>query len=217
MAGKAEVVDRVAELTGYAKTQVAMTYDLLFEHMGETLAAGDKVTVPNFGTFQVSERPARSGRNPATGENVMFGEFLVNAAYQTAEQTDPSVAMRSDGSFLVTWTSQRQAEYYRDVFGRSFHGTGLPRSPSHLLTNDPREDQHQVGRLGLGLVLVGVEAEAGRDLLVGLDLGARTPEEIALCVISEIVLERRGGTGLRMRDKLALERAQPRPLRTAQG
>ena len=68
MAGKADLVDRVAELTGYAKTQVAMTYDLLFEIMGETLAADDKVTVPNFGTFQVSERPARSGRNPATGE-----------------------------------------------------------------------------------------------------------------------------------------------------
>jgi xanthine dehydrogenase accessory factor len=36
----------------------------------------------------------------------------------------------------------------------------------------------------------------------GLDLGARTPEEIALCVASEIVLVRRGGTGMRMRDKL---------------
>jgi xanthine dehydrogenase accessory factor len=41
----------------------------------------------------------------------------------------------------------------------------------------------------------------------GLDLGARTPEEIALCVISEIVLVRRGGSGLRMRDKLKLEQA----------
>lgn len=39
----------------------------------------------------------------------------------------------------------------------------------------------------------------------GLDLGARTPEEIALCLISEIVLVRRGGTGLRMRDKLRQE------------
>jgi DNA-binding protein HU-beta len=70
MAGKAELVDRIAELTGYAKTQVAMTYDLLFELMGEALAADDKVTVPNFGTFHVSERPARSGRNPATGEAI---------------------------------------------------------------------------------------------------------------------------------------------------
>lgn len=44
----------------------------------------------------------------------------------------------------------------------------------------------------------------------GLDLGARTPEEIALCVISEIVLVRRGGTGLRMRDKLPDGRDKPR-------
>jgi xanthine dehydrogenase accessory factor len=42
----------------------------------------------------------------------------------------------------------------------------------------------------------------------GLDLGARTPEEIALCVISEIVLVRRGGSGLRMRDKLRQEKTQ---------
>jgi DNA-binding protein HU-beta len=70
MAGKAELVERVAELTGYPKTQVAMTYDLLFEILSQTLASGDKVTVPNFGTFQVSERPARTGRNPATGEPI---------------------------------------------------------------------------------------------------------------------------------------------------
>jgi len=36
----------------------------------------------------------------------------------------------------------------------------------------------------------------------GLDLGARTPEEIALCVVSEIVMVRRGGSGRRMREKL---------------
>lgn len=44
----------------------------------------------------------------------------------------------------------------------------------------------------------------------GLDLGARTPEEIALCVMSEIVLVRRGGTGLRMRDKLRDESDKPK-------
>jgi xanthine dehydrogenase accessory factor len=42
----------------------------------------------------------------------------------------------------------------------------------------------------------------------GLDLGARTPEEIALCVISEIVMLRRHGSGVRLRDKL-----QPRGAR----
>lgn len=42
----------------------------------------------------------------------------------------------------------------------------------------------------------------------GLDLGAQTPEEIALCVISEIVLVRRQGSGMRMREKLMLEAEQ---------
>jgi xanthine dehydrogenase accessory factor len=50
----------------------------------------------------------------------------------------------------------------------------------------------------------GFEAAALERVMApaGLDLGARTPEEIALCVIGEMVLVRRGGTGLRMRDTL---------------
>ena len=70
MAGKADIVDRIADLTGFPKTQVALTYDTLFELIGEALAAGDKVSVPNFGAFQISERAARQGRNPATGESI---------------------------------------------------------------------------------------------------------------------------------------------------
>jgi DNA-binding protein HU-beta len=70
MAGKADMVDRIAGLTGMAKTHVAMCYDQMFELIGEALAKDDKVSVPNFGTFQVSERPARQGRNPATGATI---------------------------------------------------------------------------------------------------------------------------------------------------
>lgn len=70
MAGKAELVDKIAELTGLPKTRVADMYDKVFEIMGESLKNGDKVSVPNFGTFQVSERPAREGRNPATGKKI---------------------------------------------------------------------------------------------------------------------------------------------------
>jgi len=70
MAGKAELVEQIAELTGIPKTHVAMVYDNIFELAGEALAEGDKVTVPNFGTFMLSERPARQGRNPATGEPI---------------------------------------------------------------------------------------------------------------------------------------------------
>ena len=67
MAGKAELVDRIAELTGIPKTHIAMVYDNIFDLTGEMLAEGDKVTVPNFGTFMITERPERQGRTPATG------------------------------------------------------------------------------------------------------------------------------------------------------
>ncbi len=73
MAGKAELVDRIAELTGIPKTRVALCYDTLFELIAEALAAGDKVAVPNFGTFQMTERKARMGRNPQTGAIIHIG------------------------------------------------------------------------------------------------------------------------------------------------
>jgi DNA-binding protein HU-beta len=73
MAGKADLVDQIAELTGIPKTRIAMCYDLIFELMGDALSEGDKVAVPNFGTFQVTERKARTGRNPQTGEVIHIG------------------------------------------------------------------------------------------------------------------------------------------------
>lgn len=48
----------------------------------------------------------------------------------------------------------------------------------------------------------------------GLDLGARTPEEIALAIMSEIVLVRRGASGRALRDKLAEERAMRPPIKS---
>ncbi len=70
MAGKADLVDYIANRTGFPKTRVAECYELMFEQMGEALAKGDKVAVPNFGTFQVAKRAARKGRNPATGKTI---------------------------------------------------------------------------------------------------------------------------------------------------
>jgi len=70
MPGKAEFVDKIAELTGMPKTKVALCFDYVFDLTAKALASGDKVTVPNFGTFQVAARPTRQGRNPATGQTI---------------------------------------------------------------------------------------------------------------------------------------------------
>jgi len=70
MAGKAELVDRIAVLTGIPKTHIAMVFDSIFELTSEALAEGEKITVPNFGTFMITHRPERQGRNPSTGEPI---------------------------------------------------------------------------------------------------------------------------------------------------
>ncbi len=70
MVGKGDIVERVAELTGYPRTRVALVYETIFELMAEALAEGEQVSVPGFGSFFVSERAARQGRNPATGEPI---------------------------------------------------------------------------------------------------------------------------------------------------
>lgn len=56
------------------------------------------------------------------------------------------------------------------------------------------------------------EAALGRVMApAGIDLGARTPEEIALAVMSEVVLTRRKGSGERLRDRLATNAGAPKP------
>ena len=72
MAGKADMVNSIFELTGIYKTKVAMVYDTMFDEIGKALSSGDKVSIPSFGTFLVSERAARQGRNPATGETIQI-------------------------------------------------------------------------------------------------------------------------------------------------
>lgn len=67
---KVEFVDAVAEKTGLTKVDSAKAIDAVFATITEVLAKGDKLSLVGFGTFGVSERKARDGRNPRTGEVV---------------------------------------------------------------------------------------------------------------------------------------------------
>ena len=68
MASKHSIIDHVAgAVEGLTKKAAGEAVDAVFEHIIESLADGDKVQVPGFGTFQVSRREARKGRNPQTG------------------------------------------------------------------------------------------------------------------------------------------------------
>ena len=64
---KVELVEAVAEKAGLTKADATRAIDAVFEVITDALANGDKVPLVGFGTFSVSKRAAREGRNPRTG------------------------------------------------------------------------------------------------------------------------------------------------------
>jgi len=64
---KADLIAKIAEDTGINKTQANAVLDSFTEAVTKTLKGGGKVTLVGFGTFSVSKRAARTGRNPQTG------------------------------------------------------------------------------------------------------------------------------------------------------
>jgi len=64
---KAELIAKLADDAGITKTQANATVDSFIEAVTKTLKSGNKVTLVGFGTFSVTKRAARNGRNPQTG------------------------------------------------------------------------------------------------------------------------------------------------------
>lgn len=67
---KAEFIAKVSEKTGLTKKDTDATVTAVLEVITETVAAGDKVAFPGFGTFESVEKAARTARNPKTGETM---------------------------------------------------------------------------------------------------------------------------------------------------
>ena len=67
---KTEMADRLAARTGLSKSAARDAVDGVFAIIGEAFADGEDVRLPEFETFGTRSRPARTGRNPRTGETV---------------------------------------------------------------------------------------------------------------------------------------------------
>jgi DNA-binding protein HU-beta len=65
---KSDLIDAVAAKAGLTKVQAKAAVDSYHETVTGTLSAGNRVEILGFGTFSVTERSARTGRNPKTGE-----------------------------------------------------------------------------------------------------------------------------------------------------
>ena len=67
---KAELVAVMAERTEMSKKDAEKALKAFVDIIGEELKKGEKIQLVGFGTFEVSERAAREGRNPQTGEKM---------------------------------------------------------------------------------------------------------------------------------------------------
>ena len=65
---KAELIDAVAADTGLGKSDASKAVESIFNNIGSQLRSGNSVSIVGFGQFAVSDRAARTGRNPRTGE-----------------------------------------------------------------------------------------------------------------------------------------------------
>ena len=67
---KADLIEVVSTKAGLPKTDAAEAIEATFEAIIASLESGETVSLIGFGTFSVSDRAERTGRNPRTGETI---------------------------------------------------------------------------------------------------------------------------------------------------
>ncbi|HEX7184290.1 MAG TPA: HU family DNA-binding protein [Thermoanaerobaculia bacterium] len=71
MASKADLIGSIADsVEGLTRRQATAAFDAVVDAIKDALRSGESVRIPGLGSFSVSERGARKGRNPATGESI---------------------------------------------------------------------------------------------------------------------------------------------------
>ncbi|MBF0138480.1 MAG: HU family DNA-binding protein [Magnetococcus sp. DMHC-1] len=69
---KTDLIDHVAKTAELTKVQAGAAVDAVVGAITDSLKSGDTVSLIGFGTFSVSERAARTGRNPRTGKEIQI-------------------------------------------------------------------------------------------------------------------------------------------------
>lgn len=85
---KTDLIEKIAAGSGLTKTDAKKALDATVEAIKNALVAGDKVALVGFGTFSVSERPAREGVNPSTKEKIQIAKKKIAKFKPGAELAD---------------------------------------------------------------------------------------------------------------------------------
>ena len=70
---KTDLIDAMAENTGISKAAAKKALESFLENVEKSLKKGDRVSLVGFGSWSVSKRAAREGRNPQTGKTIKIG------------------------------------------------------------------------------------------------------------------------------------------------
>ena len=93
---RSELAERLAGRTGMSKAAARDAVDGVFDTIGEALVNGEEVRIPGFGTFGTRNRPARTGRNPGTGEQVDIAASTA-PAFKAGKTLKDAVNFRNTG------------------------------------------------------------------------------------------------------------------------
>ena len=88
---KTELINAVAERSGVTKKDAESVISATIDAITAALAAGDKIQLTGFGSFEVKERAARVGRNPRTGESTEIPASRI-PAFKAGKALKDSVA-----------------------------------------------------------------------------------------------------------------------------
>ncbi|WP_028402065.1 HU family DNA-binding protein [Ectobacillus panaciterrae] len=87
---KTDLIYKVAEQAELTKKDATQVVDAVFDTILNALKAGDSVQLLGFGSFEVRERAARTGRNPQTGEEIEIAASKV-PAFKAGKQLKEAV------------------------------------------------------------------------------------------------------------------------------
>lgn len=91
---KTELIDAMAANAGISKAAAKLALESFLQSVSDTLAKGDKVSLVGFGSWSVSERAARDGRNPQTGKTIKIAAKNV-VKFKAGADLDSSVNTKS--------------------------------------------------------------------------------------------------------------------------
>lgn len=70
MAGKGDVINAIADQAGISKKEASAAFDAFVSYISDSCQRGERCAIPGLGSFSVSQRKAREGRNPRTKERI---------------------------------------------------------------------------------------------------------------------------------------------------